>query len=58
MVTSIPALEEEAAIGSVVRAISRALVHEVLVVDHGSRDGTAAVAQAAGAPVMQEPQRA
>ena len=57
MVTIIPALEEEAAIGSVVRAISRALVHEVMVVDNGSRDGTAAVAQAAGAPVMQEPQR-
>jgi glycosyltransferase involved in cell wall biosynthesis len=57
MVTIIPALEEEAAIGSVVRAISRELVHGVLVVDNGSRDGTAAVAQAAGAPVMQEPQR-
>jgi glycosyltransferase involved in cell wall biosynthesis len=57
MVTIIPALEEEAAIGRVVRAISRKLVHEVLVVDNGRRDGTAAVTQAAGAPVMQEPQR-
>src|SRR5712691_4674960 len=57
MVTIIPALDEEAAIGSVVRAISRELVHEVIVVDNGSRDGTAAVAQAAGAPVIQEPQR-
>jgi glycosyltransferase involved in cell wall biosynthesis len=57
IVTMIPALDEEAAIGSVVRAISRALVHEVMVVDNGSRDGTAAVAQAAGAPIIQEPQR-
>jgi glycosyltransferase involved in cell wall biosynthesis len=57
MVTMIPALDEAAAIGRVVRAISRALVHAVMVVDHGSRDGTAAVAQAAGAPVMQELQR-
>jgi glycosyltransferase involved in cell wall biosynthesis len=57
MVTIIPALDEEAAIGSVVRAISRARVHEVIVVDNGSRDGTAAVAQAAGATVIPEPQR-
>ena len=57
IVTIIPALDEEAAIGSVVRAISRELVHEVIVVDNGSRDGTAAVAQAAGATVIQEPQR-
>ena len=32
-------------------------MHEVIVVDTGSRDGTAAVAQATGTPVMQEPQR-
>jgi glycosyltransferase involved in cell wall biosynthesis len=57
IVTIIPALDEEAAIGSVVRAISRELVHEVIVVDNGSRDGTTAVAQAAGATVIQEPQR-
>ena len=43
IVTIIPALDEEAAIASVVRAISRELVHEVIVVDNGSRDGTAAV---------------
>jgi glycosyltransferase involved in cell wall biosynthesis len=55
--TIIPALDEEAAIGGVVRAISRELVHEVIVVDNGSRDGTAAVAEAAGARVIQEPQR-
>ena len=53
----VTALDEEAAIGSVVRAISRELVHAVMVVDNGSRDGTAAGAQAAGATVIQEPQR-
>jgi glycosyltransferase involved in cell wall biosynthesis len=57
IVTIIPALDEVAAMGRVVRAISRELVHEVIGVDNGSRDGTAAVAQAAGAPVIQEPQR-
>src|SRR5262245_40929730 len=57
MVTIIPALDEEAAIGSVVRAISRALVHEVMVIDNGSRDGTAALAQAAGGTIVPEPQR-
>ena len=57
IVTIIPALDEEAAIGGVVRTISRALVQEVIVVDNGSHDGTAAVAQAAGATVIQEPRR-
>jgi len=57
IVTIIPALDEAAVIGTVVRAISRELVHEVIVVDNGSHDGTGAVAQAAGATVVQEPQR-
>jgi glycosyltransferase involved in cell wall biosynthesis len=57
MVTMIPALNEEAAIGRVVRAISREFVGKVIVVDNDSRDGTAVVSQAAGAPVIQEPQR-
>jgi hypothetical protein len=57
IVTIIPALDEEAAIRGVVQAVSRELVHEVIVVDNGSRDGTAAVAKAAGATVIQEPQR-
>jgi glycosyltransferase involved in cell wall biosynthesis len=57
MVTILPALEEEAAIGRVIRAISREFVHEVMVVDNGRRDGTAAVAHAAGAPIIPEPQR-
>jgi len=57
IVTIIPTLDEEAAIGGVVRAVSRELVHEVIIVDNGSRDGTAAVAQAAGATVIQEPRQ-
>jgi glycosyltransferase involved in cell wall biosynthesis len=57
IVTIIPALDEEAAISGVIRAVSRELVQEVIVVDNGSRDGTAAVAQAAGATVIQEPRR-
>ena len=57
VVTILPALDEEATLGSVVRAIARALGPEVMVVANGSRDGAAAVAQAAGAPVMQEPPR-
>ena len=57
IVTIIPALDEAGAIGGVVRAISRELVQEVIVVDNGSRDATAVVAQAAGATVIREPQR-
>ena len=50
IVTMIPALDEEAAIGSVVRAISRELVPEVIVVDNGSRDGTAGWHKPPGLP--------
>lgn len=50
----IPALDEEAAIGEVVRAVPRELVREVIVVDNGSVDRTAAVARAAGARVVSE----
>ena len=57
IVRIIPALDEEAAIGGVVRTISRELIQEVIVVDNGSHDGTAAVAQAAGATVIQELRR-
>lgn len=52
----IPALDEEQAIGDVVRSVP-ALVHEVVVVDNGSRDRTAEVARAAGARVVAEPRR-
>src|SRR5215467_6424478 len=57
VVTIIPALDEEGAIGGVIRAVPRALVEEVIVVDNGSRDQTAAMATAAGATVIHEPQR-
>lgn len=53
----IPALNEEEPIGEVVRAIPRAVVGEVLVVDNGSTDATAERARAAGARVVSEPRR-
>ena len=53
----IPALDEAAAIGPVVGAVPAGLVDEVVVVDNGSTDGTAAVARAAGARVVVEPRR-
>lgn len=52
----IPAFDEEAAIGEVVAAARAAGPWlEVLVVDDGSRDGTAARAEAAGARVVRHP---
>ena len=53
----IPALDEEAAIGAVVGAVPRGAVDDVVVVDNGSTDRTAAVARAAGARVVAEPRR-
>ncbi len=53
----IPALNEEAAVGLVVRGVSDPRVGAVIVVDNGSRDATAAVALAAGATVVAEPER-
>lgn len=47
---AIPAYDAESSVGSVV-ARSRALTHDVLVVDDGSRDATARVAREAGAEV-------
>jgi len=52
----IPAVDEEAAIGRVVAEIP-ALASQVIVVDNGSRDGTAEAARAAGARVVAEPRR-
>jgi len=53
----IPALDEEAAIGAVVRAVPTDLVDQVIVVDNGSTDRTAAEARKAGARVVVEPRR-
>lgn len=53
----IPALDEEGSIGQVVRGIRDPRVREVIVVDNGSRDGTAREAAAAGARVVREPFR-
>lgn len=52
----IPALDEEEGIGLVLREIPP-VASEVIVVDNGSRDGTAEVARAAGARVVSEPRR-
>ncbi len=54
----IPALNEEAPIAAVVRAcLATGIPHEVIVVDNGSTDQTAAVAAAAGARVVAQPER-
>ncbi len=53
----IPALNEEDPIAAVVRAVPRDIADEVIVVDNGSADHTAARAQEAGARVVAEPQR-
>ena len=53
----IPALNEEATIAEVVRAIPREIANEVIVVDNGSNDRTAERAREAGARVVQEPRR-
>lgn len=51
----IPCRNEADALGHVLAAIPRDLVHEILVVDNGSSDRTAEVARAAGARVVAEP---
>ncbi|HLJ58959.1 MAG TPA: glycosyltransferase family 2 protein [bacterium] len=53
----IPALNEEAAIATVVAAIPRELAGEVIVVDNGSEDATADQAYRAGARVVREPRQ-
>lgn len=53
----IPALDEEAALPHVLRAIPRPPVRRVIVADNGSRDRTAEVARAGGAEVVHEPER-
>ncbi len=51
----IPALNEEQAIGDVVRAVPADDVHEIIVVDNGSTDDTAEQASSAGARIILEP---
>ncbi len=53
----IPTLDEADAIGAVVREIPRDVAAEIIVADSGSRDGTQAAAQAAGARVLDLQQR-
>ena len=53
----IPVLDEQGAIASVLAAIPRGWVDQIIVVDGGSRDRTVAVARAAGATVLVEPER-
>jgi glycosyltransferase involved in cell wall biosynthesis len=50
----IPTLNEEQAIGKVVRAVPADRVHEIIVVDNGSTDDTAKEAAMAGARVISE----
>jgi glycosyltransferase involved in cell wall biosynthesis len=52
-----PALNEEGAIGYVLQDIPRHCVDQVIVVDNGSTDRTAALAQAGGAVVIYEPKQ-
>jgi glycosyltransferase involved in cell wall biosynthesis len=51
----IPALNEEATVGAVVQAAQRQLHCDVLVIDDGSTDATAAKANSAGAYVLRHP---
>lgn len=53
----IPVLNEARAIGDVVRAVPAEGVGEIVVVDNGSTDDTAAQAALAGARVVHEPRR-
>lgn len=53
----IPARDEELSLAAVLGAILRPPVDEVVVVDNGSRDATAAVAARLGATVVREPRR-
>jgi glycosyltransferase involved in cell wall biosynthesis len=56
VVAILPALNEEASIGAVVRDLTT-LVERVIVVDNGSTDDTRGVAERAGATVVREPER-
>ncbi|MDZ4721168.1 MAG: glycosyltransferase family 2 protein [Roseiflexaceae bacterium] len=53
----IPALNEADCLGSLLAEIPAGLIQQVIVVDNGSTDATAAVAAASGALVITEPRR-
>src|SRR5947209_6949694 len=53
----IPCLDEEGSIGAVVTEVLAQGVDQIIVVDNGSTDATAARAREAGAHVVQEPMR-
>ena len=53
----IPALNEERSIGRVLSSLPAGLFSQVVMVDNGSTDRTAEVAQAHGATVVREPRR-
>ena len=57
MALIVPALNEAAVVGDLVRRVPRDAVEEVIVVDNGSTDATAEVADAAGARVVRETRR-
>lgn len=57
VVAIMPALNEEGNVGALVGRVPRERVAEVIVVDNGSTDATAARARAAGARVVSEPRR-
>ena len=57
IVLIIPALNEEATIGPLLRRVDRTVVDLVVVVDNGSTDRTAELAAAGGATVLRETRR-
>ncbi len=52
VIAIVPVLDEERKIGEVVRRVPRDVVDELLVVDDGSSDNSASVAEAGGAMVL------
>jgi glycosyltransferase involved in cell wall biosynthesis len=53
----IPAYNEETSIGKVIRDIPEGIADDIIVVDNGCTDDTAAVARRCGATVITEPRR-